>query len=280
MASRRFFLKSSALTAAGVLLLRHNAFALAPAKLKFGYISGIIDKELKGNWKDVLKKTVDYGFSEIEIGKYLGDSPSDFMTYCKTIGIKPVAGFLPFTENKDELEKQLDELAKLDIKISVVYWPWIGGGPFKLEDCKKSAGILNKIGEISKSHGMEFCWHNHNKEFVAMEEGLPFDYLMNQTDKDLVKCEMDVFWVTKGGADPLTFLKKYNGRYRILHLKDMTPDETHTFTCVGSGIIDFPGILKEAQAQGIEHFMLEYDNVVDGMACLKTSGEYLKNLNI
>jgi sugar phosphate isomerase/epimerase len=280
MLSRRFFLKSTALTAAGALLLRNNAFAFAPAKLKFGFISGIIGKELEGDWKEVLKKTVDYGFSEIELGKYMGESASEFMSYCKKIGIRPVAGFVPFTDKKDEIEKSLDNLAQLEIKYPVTYWPWNGSGPFTLEDCKKSAGILNKMGEICKSHSMEFCWHNHNKEFIAMEEGFPFDYLMEHTEKDLVKCEMDVYWVTKGGADPLTFLKKYSGRYRILHLKDMTADETHTFECVGSGIIDFPSILREAQGQGIEHFMLEYDNVVDGMACLKTSGEYLRNLKI
>jgi sugar phosphate isomerase/epimerase len=280
MVSRRFFLKSSALTAGGILLLRNNAFALAPAKLKFGFISGIIGKELKGDWKEVLKKTVDYGFSEIETGGFLGESASEFMAFCKSIGIKPVAGGIPFSTDKEELKKELDQHAELGIKIAVLYWPWTGGGPFMLEDCKKSADKLNQIGEIVKTHGMEFCWHNHDKEFAQMEEGIPFDYLMEHTDKDLVKCELDVFWAQKGGVDPVTFLKKYTGRYKVLHLKDMTADERCTFECVGSGIIDFPSILKEAQAQGIEHYMLEYDNVVDGMACLKTSGEYLKNLNI
>jgi sugar phosphate isomerase/epimerase len=280
MISRRFFLKTTALTAASVLLLRNNAFALSPAKLKFGFISGIIGKELEGDWKEVLKKTVDYGFSEIELGKYMGESASEFMNFCKKIGIKPVAGHLPFTEKKDEIEKKLDDLAKLEIKYPVTYWPWKGSGPFMLEDCKKSAETLNNMGEICKVHGMELCWHNHDKEFVSMEEGIPFDYLMEHTEKDLVKCEMDVYWVTKGGADPLSFLKKYSGRYRILHLKDMTADETHTFECVGNGIIDFPAILREAQGQGVEHFMLEYDNVADGMDCLKTSGEYLQKISL
>jgi sugar phosphate isomerase/epimerase len=280
MISRRFFLKSSALTAAAALLLKHNAFALSPAKLKFGFISGIIGKELDGDWKAVLKKTVDYGFSEIEIGEYLGESASEFLLFCKNTGLTPVAGNLPFNEDDEKVKKTLEGLSLLGIKYPVIYWPWVGGGPFKLEDCKRTAGILNHIGEICKNNGMVLCWHNHDKEFVPMEEGIPFDYLMEHTDKELVKCELDVYWVTKGGADPVTFLKKYTGRYRILHLKDMTGDDRRTFECVGSGIIDFPTILKEARGQGIEHFMLEYDNVVDGMGCLKTSGEYLKSLSL
>lgn len=280
MITRRTFLKTSALSAASLLLLKQYSFASSGNNLKFGYISGIIGKELKGDWKAILKTTVDYGFTEIELGKYMGDSASGFMQYCKEIGIKPVAGFLPFTDKKENWLKSIDDLQEMEISCAVTYWPWNGGGPFMLEDCKKSADMLNRIGEVCKSRGMEFCWHNHDKEFAAMEEGLPFDYLMSHTEKDLVSCEMDVFWVTKGGGDPITFLKKYSGRYRILHLKDMTGDERKTFECVGSGIIDFPAILKEAQKQKIKHFMLEYDNVEDGMACLKTSGEYLKSLSV
>ncbi len=280
MLTRRNFIKSSALTTAGLLLLQHNSFASAGNKLNIGYISGIIGNELKGDWKDVLKKTVDFGFTEIELGKYLGDSASDFLKYCGQIGITPVAGGVPFANNPEELKKKLEDLSALGIKYAVVYWPWNGGGPFMLEDCKKSAGILNSMGEVCKSQGMELCWHNHDKEFATMEEGTPFEFLMNNTDKDLVKCELDVFWVQKGGANPLEILKKYEGRFRILHLKDMTGDDRRTFECVGSGIIDFPAILKEAQKQGIKHFMLEYDNVVDGMTCLKTSGQYLKSLTL
>ena len=79
-----------------------------------------------------------------------------------------------------------------------------------------------------------------------MDEGLPFDYIMNHTDPETVKCEMDVYWVKKGGADPLALLKKYPGRYAILHVKDMAPGTAGDFECPGSGIIDFPAIFREA----------------------------------
>ncbi len=167
---------------------------------------------------------------------------------------------------------------ELEIKQAVTYWPWRSGGPFKLEDCKKSVPILNTMGKVCQKRGIRFSWHNHDKEFLPMQEGLPFDYLMKHTDKNLVGCELDVFWAVKGGANPVTILKKFAGRFPILHLKDMTADERQTFECVGSGTIDFPAILKEASNQNIQHFFVEYDNVVDGMACLKNSGEYLQNL--
>jgi len=111
-----------------------------------------------------------------------------------------------------------------------------------------------------------------------METGLPFDFLMNNTDSSLVKCELDIYWAKKGGADPLEMLKKYSGRYPILHVKDMAPGSAMDFECPGNGIIDFPALFKEAEKQSIRHYMVERDNAPDGMACLRSSGEYLHNL--
>ena len=111
-----------------------------------------------------------------------------------------------------------------------------------------------------------------------MEEGLPFDYLMNHTDPGSVNCEMDVYWVKKGGGDPLLLLRKYRGRYAILHLKDMAQGPDQDFACPGSGIIDFGLLLSEAEDQKIAHYMVERDNVVDCLACLRASGEYLGRL--
>lgn len=280
MVTRRSFITTSMAASASLLTFNQNLLAaLNKHKLQnIGYISGIIGNDLKKDWKYALKQSVDYGFTEIEIGKYLGESAPVFLNYCKEIGIRPVAGGIDFTTKEEELNQKLDNLAQLNINYAVVYWPWLVGGPFTLEDCKKSADLLNEMGLACKKRGLTLCWHNHNKEFTEMEEGLPFDYLMLNTDKDFVKCEMDLYWVKKGGADPLEMLEKYSGRYAILHVKDMKPGMEQDFECPGSGIIDFASIFKEAHNQGVNHYMVEHDSVIDGMACLKKSGQYLKNL--
>jgi len=107
---------------------------------------------------------------------------------------------------------------------------------------------------------------------------LPIEYLMENTDEELVKLEMDIYWVKKGGADPLEVLKKYQGRVKIMHVKDMANEESQDFACPGSGIIDFAPIFAEGKKQGVKHYFVERDNVKNGMACLKTSSEYLKKL--
>jgi sugar phosphate isomerase/epimerase len=282
MFTRRKFIQT--LTAGAVTAIAVNPLhALGTAgtrKLKnIGFIEGIIDKELKTDWKSALRETVKYGYTEIEIGSFRGASAKTFLKDCSEIGIKPVAGGAAFSKDLDAVNKSLDNLNAMELKYAVVYWPWLVGGPFSLEDCKNTAEILNKIGEICKKRGLIFCWHNHNKEFIPMEEGLPFDWLMNHTDKNLVKCEMDIYWVKKGGADPVDFLKKYKNRYGILHVKDMTGDAQQTFADVGSGIIDFPSVFSEAADQGILHYFVEKDNAVNGMETLKKSAGYLKKIS-
>lgn len=279
MITRRKFISTTAVAAAATMLSIDGFSLQGKKKLKnFGFISGIIGKELKGDWKAVLKQAASYGFTEIETGNFMGESAETFLSYLKSIGMSlPVGGF-EFKVSEEELKKSLALLKSLKVKYAVVYWPWYTGGPFSLDDCKKSAERLNYLGKVCRDNGLILCWHNHNKEFIAMEDGLPFDFLMNHTDKSLVFCELDLYWVKKGGADPLEVMKKYSGRFPVLHVKDMAPGDEMDFECPGSGIIDFASLFKEADKQGIKHFMVERDNVPDGLACLKSSGKYLSNI--
>jgi sugar phosphate isomerase/epimerase len=278
MNTRRNFIKN---TIAGTGALALNPFNLlaaeGSAKLKkIGFISGIAGEAMKTDWKGTLKKAVEFGFSELEGGTNFASSPQEFVNFCKEIGIKPIAGSVSFRSSNEELKKSFDKIKAHEQEYVLDYWPWYGDVPFSLEDCKKSAERLNEVGSLAKNHGLKFLWHNHDNEFREMEEGFPFDYLMENTDPKLVNCEMDIYWVKKGGGDPLEVLKKYAGRIPILHVKDMAPDGD--FICPGRGIINFGPIFKEAKKQDIEHYIVERDNEPDGVGCLQSSAEYLKNL--
>lgn len=281
MNTRRYFIKTSAFATAGALMAS-SVFTMATEgknKLKnFGFISGIAGEAMKADWKGTLKKAVEFGFTEYEGGSNYAGSPKEFLNYCKEIGIKPVAGGIDFKATDDDLKMACDNLNQLEMKYAVVYWPWYTGGPFMREDCKKSAEMLNELGTKVKASGLQLLWHNHDKEFHEMEDGLPFDYLMKNTDKKLVQCEMDIYWIKKGGSDPLSVLKKYAGRMPVLHVKDMAPGPEQDFICPGRGIIDFASIFAEARKQKIEHYFVERDNEPDGMGCLQSSGEFLKNI--
>ncbi len=281
MNSRRNFIRTSTLAAAGILSLNPLTSLAAEGKnriKKFGFISGIANDAMKADWRSTLKKAVEFGFTELEGGSNYANSPQEFVSYCKEIGIKPIASGSDLTQMMKEPQKLFDQQNELGMEYIVCYWPWLGGGPFMLDDCKKSADLLNEIGAKAKQSGLKFLWHNHDNEFHVMEDGIPFDYLMKNTDPKLVNCEMDIYWVKKGGGNPLAMLKKYKGRFPILHVKDMAAGPEQDFMCPGSGTIDFAPIFKEAKKQGIEHYIVERDNDPDGMGCLQSSAEFLKNL--
>lgn len=279
MKNRRTFLKTGAAATAGLLCVNPvtTLAAKGTARLRnFGFIAGIAGEAMKTDWKGTLKQAADFGFTEIEGGSNHAPSPSEFFSYCKEVGITPVASGINFRATDDELQEAFDRLNELKMKYAVVYWPWYVGAPIKLEDCQKSASMLNELGAKTKANGLKLLWHNHDIEFQEMERGLPFDYLMEHTDPDLVNCEMDIYWVKKGGGDPLQVLKRYKNRIPVLHVKDMAPDED--FICPGSGIIDFEPIFREARSQGIRHYFVERDNEPDGIGCLRSSAEFLNNL--
>jgi sugar phosphate isomerase/epimerase len=280
MTSRRNFIKTSVLATGALSINPYTGFAAeGKSKLiKFGFISGLAKKEMDTDWIGTLKKAVEFGFTELESGAGYADSPKEFLKICQDIGITPFASGSNLADILKNPNRFFDEYNELNYKFLVCYWPWMGGAPFKFEDCKKSADLLNELGAKSKQNGLKLCWHNHDKEFDEMEEGLPFDYLMKNTDPDLVHCEMDIYWVKKGGGNPLEVLKKYKDRIPILHVKDMTAGPEQDFICPGSGIIDFPSIFKEAKKQGIEHYIVERDGEPDGIGCLRSSGEYLRKL--
>lgn len=273
--SRRTFAKTLGMAAC----VSVPAWAAPAHRLRrIGFIAGIVSKEMKHDWRATLQRAAGYGFSEIETGRHFGDSAPGFVDYCQQIGLKTIGGGVPLSADNEKLKPQLDQLNGLGATYAAVYWPWLVGGPFSLSDCQRSADLLNSMGETCRQHGLTLCWHNHDKEFIPMETGLPFDYLMAHTDPQLVKCEMDVYWVAKGGANPVALLQKHTGRYAILHVKDMAAGTAEAIECPGSGILGFPAILAEAHRQGIGHFMVEQDNTTDGLACLQASGRYLRQL--
>jgi sugar phosphate isomerase/epimerase len=281
MYTRRNFIKNAAIGAAGIYAM--NSLLACNTNNRqlnnIGYITGILGRNLgEKDWQTMFRQTAEMGYTEIETGNYLGESPQSFLAFLREIGLTPIAGGCGFTDDTEKMHEAYDRLNSINVQYAVSYWPWFGGTPFTPEMSKRSADVLNQMGEMAKSHGLILCWHNHDGEFAGMGESTSFDYLMTHTDPDLVKCQLDIYWTQKGGADPVEVLQRYSGRYPMLHVKDMAPGEEMDFACPGSGIIDWPSVFAEAHEQGIRHYFVERDNEPDGIACLRGSAEYLKNL--
>jgi len=127
-----------------------------------------------------------------------------------------------------------------------------------LDHYKRIADHLNKAGETCKKSGIQLCYHNHNYEFIEQNGKLPYDILLG-SQKDLVKMEMDLYWVAKAGRDPMALFNKHPGRFPLWHVKDMDNTEDRAFTEVGNGTINFKKLFSQAKKSGLEYFFVEQD---------------------
>ena len=125
------------------------------------------------------------------------------------------------------------------------------------------------------------CYHNHDFEFIKQDDNYPYDILLS-ADKDLVKMEMDIYWVTKAGMDPIDLFNKNPGRFPLLHLKDMADDPEQRFAPVGEGILKFGPILQTAAKLGVKWGIVEQDNCYDTppIEALRTSFRNLQKISV
>ncbi len=124
-----------------------------------------------------------------------------------------------------------------------------------LDDWKWQADQLNALGERTRRAGFQLGYHNHDMEFTAIDGVIPYDVLMNRTDPNLVKFQIDVGNLTFAGADALTYLHKYSGRYFSMHAKDYLPGRTSV--PVGQGILNWKKIFEAVKKTPIENYFAE-----------------------
>lgn len=128
-----------------------------------------------------------------------------------------------------------------------------------IDDYKRIAELLNRCGEMSKQYGVQMAYHNHDFEFVPLDGQVPMDLLLAETDADLVKVELDLYWAVKVGRNPVDYMAGHPGRFPLWHVKDMDNTPEQFFTEVGNGVIDFKSIFAKAEPAGLKYFFVEQD---------------------
>jgi len=231
--------------------------------------------------KGILKQVADFGYTQIEgyeggQGMFWGMSNKDFKMYLDDIGLQMVSSHC---DVRKDFEQKVDQAA--EIGVDYLICPYVG--PQKsMDDWKKITDMFNDCGEKCRKGGIKFAYHNHAYSFKAFSGMIPHDYIMDNTDPENVLHEMDIYWVVTGGADPKEYLKKYSGRFTLCHVKDRMKDAEEDFaSCnLGTGVIDFPSILKVAKENGMKYFIAEQEKYDQGtpLECMQAGAEYMKKL--
>jgi sugar phosphate isomerase/epimerase len=163
-----------------------------------------------------------------------------------------------------------------------------------VEGFKVYAERINNMAKPFKGTGMKLQYHNHSQEFrnfpqLNGKSGMAI--LIEETDPDMVVFELDTFWMSAAGCDPVQWIKKVSGRIPIIHFKDLAIDWKaddggmgqvyRRFAEIGQGNINWPPIVEASVKAGVEWYVVEQDRtVLDEYECLKISVDYMRSIGI
>ncbi len=233
--------------------------------------------------KGILKQIAEMGYHQIEsyegdMGIYWGMPHMEFKSYISDLGLDMVASHCNIKENFEEKAAQAAEIG-----LKYLVCPHIGAQE-TMDDWKKIVDQFNECGDICQKNGIRFAYHNHAYSFEALDGIIPQDYMMENTNPDTVDFELDIYWVVTGQADPIQYFEKYPNRFKLCHvkdrLKDAPADEREASCDLGTGSIDYPKILKIAEENGMEYYLLEQERYDDSTPIKSAAAcaNYLKNL--
>ena len=224
--------------------------------------------------KEILKEVAAIGYQYIEAagysdGKFYGMTPADFKSYLDEVGLVPMSSHHGDV-SLDNVDQMVADVKAAGFTYFVIPVPPMGHFSFdpktmKLsmsEEVEEVMGIINTIAEKCSAVGLQCLYHNHDFEFIENANGIvPLDYFIENSDPKNLNFQIDLYWATKAGADPLAYFQKAPGRFKSWHVKDM--DEQGRFAPVGTGSIDFASILKEKELSGMQHYFVEQDATFD-----------------
>jgi sugar phosphate isomerase/epimerase len=314
MYNRRKFLQNSGTLLLGSIALSKStkAFFSEKATWPIGLQLYTLGKLMITDAKGTLQKLAAIGYKELESagsekGNYYGYKPKEFAAMVKDAGMHWRSGHVggaPFTmdqimkmaktaEDSAKFQKYAEQfknrpkMANLKENYQQLADEAAEGGlsylvcssiPVStLDEIKTAVEVFSKAGESSKKNGVQFAYHNHTTEFDDVEGHRPFDYILSNTDKDLVKMELDLAWATKAKQDPVALFKLHPGRYPLWHVKDLDKNTMNPAE-VGTGIVDFKNVFDNAQESGMKYFFVEQDGAPQPLQNVTNSYNYLNKM--
>jgi len=206
-----------------------------------------------------VRQVAEMGYAGVEIaGNTGGMSPAELRGFLNDLGLRVAGSHIGIEALESNLAQVIEDNATLGN-------PWIVC-PWMPEERRRDAAgwrtvaaQMSEIGAQVKAAGLQLCYHNHSFEFERFDGETGFDVFYGAADPDLVQAEIDTYWVQHGGEDPAATIQRFAGRAPLVHLKDMTPGDSPTFTEVGNGILDFQAIFGASETAGVEWYIVEQD---------------------
>jgi len=262
--NRKDFIKTAGILSSGIAFsafISNDSHLFDAKKIKkFALQLYSLRDDLPKEPKAVLKQVAAFGYKQIESyegkqGMFWGMTAMEFKKYMKELDMNIISSHCNINT---DFEKKAADAASIGMKYLIC--PWIGQQK-TVDDYKRFADQFNKCGSTCKKNGIRFAYHNHDYTFKEQDGQFPQDIIMKETDPALVDYEMDIFWLVVAGEDPIAWLKKYPGRFKLSHIKDrhIAGNGKDESCILGEGDIDYKGIIKIAEDYGIEYHVVEQE---------------------
>ncbi|WP_085536178.1 sugar phosphate isomerase/epimerase family protein [Massilibacteroides vaginae] len=286
MQNRRDFLKSASLMLAGGLVapqLLSSCAGNASGSAKFVGLQlySLRDMVKESGIQAVLETVAKMGYKNLETagydnGKIYGLAPAEFKKIVNDLGMKCTSAHLgqAFTKEKEaEVMSWWDQAIEAHNELGVKYMvqPWMPvNDQTTLDDLKMYCDYFNTVGYKTAAASIAFGYHNHDFEFRKVEDHVIYDYLLDNVSPNHVFFQMDVYWVMKGGQDPVAYLKSRASQFKTIHIKDEKE--------IGaSGEMNFQPIFEQMKANNVKDWYVEVEQYTnnDPVASVQESYDFL-----
>jgi sugar phosphate isomerase/epimerase len=211
---------------------------------------------------DTIKLVAGIGFREVEgFGGVYGD-PGALRRMLDDAGLTMPSGHFDL----ELLEKHPARAVAIATTLGVrhIFVPYVPAEqrPTSAAGWTKLGKRLAALGQWVRSEGFAFGWHNHDFEYVKLPSGrTPHELLFAAAP--MLDWEIDVAWVARSGANPVTWIRKYADRITSVHVKDIAPKgenvDEEGWADVGYGTVDWPACLAALKNSRALHYVVEHD---------------------
>jgi len=281
MTDRRSFLHALGAAAVGSALpgvgpREARAAARQPRLSPVGIQLYTLREEMGRDFEGTLERLARIGYGEVEFAGYFNRPPAEVRAILDRFGLTSPSTHVSIEQVRDDMDATIASARTIGHRWLVV--PSLPGSLRSRAGYSEASSILNRAGERAKEAGLGVGFHNHDSEFAPVDGQVPFDILLAETDPGLVAFEMDLYWISKAGRNPLEYLNSHPGRFTMVHVKDMDATEQRGMADPGKGIIDFPAIWAVRERAGIRHWFVEHDRPADAWETARAGYAYLSAL--
>lgn len=231
---------------------------------------------MQQDFEGTLRSLAAMGYEEVELAGLFGRDPAQIAALLADLGLTAVGSHVTYDRFVAEPEVAIEETLALGAEYLV--FPWLPEPERRtIAQWQDWVALLNRVGEASQARGLQLAYHNHDFELTPIDGVRPIDVLLDGIDRDVVKWELDLYWLAKAGGDATELFERYPGGFPLGHVKDMRLSD-QAMVDVGQGDLDFAAVFAQAAQSGMEHFIVEHDEPADPLQSVQNSITYLQAL--